>query len=223
MMILVSGATTTVRRLAHPNVGAFFVPAARNVPEATLLPGMLWAADNGAFTAFNEEAFLRMLDRLHGTPNCLFVAAPDKVANAVETLHLFRIWEPIIHRYNFPVAFIGQDGLDLAQVPWQSCEAAFLGGTNKFKLGPVGRDFAAYARGLGKWVHMGRVNSLKRMTYADSIGCQSVDGRQWSAFAERYLLWGANHGQQLRETAQGREDGRRLLQGWRRTLKIING
>jgi hypothetical protein len=36
---------------------------------------------------------------------------------------------------------------------------------------PVGE-----ARGRGKWVHMGRVNSLRRLRYAAAIGCDSADG-----------------------------------------------
>ena len=34
----------------------------------------------------------------------------------------------------------------------------------------------AEAKAHGKWVHMGRVNSLKRLQYAAAIGCDSADG-----------------------------------------------
>ena len=44
-------------------------------------------------------------------------------------------------------------------------------------------------RGLqqrGLWIHMGRVNSLRRLAYAASIGCHSIDGTQWGPLP-RYL------------------------------------
>ncbi len=37
-------------------------------------------------------------------------------------------------------------------------------------------ELAQEAKRLGKWLHMGRVNSLARIHYAESIGCDSVDG-----------------------------------------------
>jgi len=38
------------------------------------------------------------------------------------------------------------------------------------------RELVREAKRRGKWVHMGRVNSLKRLQYATSIGCDSADG-----------------------------------------------
>jgi hypothetical protein len=48
---------------------------------------------------------------------------------------------------------------------------------------------------------MGRVNSLRRLTYAASIGCDSIDGTQWVRFRDTYLRQGLHAcaaGQQLR-------------------------
>jgi hypothetical protein len=50
---------------------------------------------------------------------------------------------------------------------------------------------------------MGRVNSLRRLAYAASIGCQSVDGTQWVRFRDTYLRRGLDAcaaGPQLRLT-----------------------
>lgn len=52
----------------------------------------------------------------------------------------------------------------------------------EWKLGPVAASIAREAKARGKWVHMGRVNSERRMRYAASIGCDSVDGT--------FLKWG---------------------------------
>lgn len=54
----------------------------------------------------------------------------------------------------------------------------------EWKLGPACAELVAEAKAKGKWVHMGRVNSLKRLTYADSIGCDSADGT-YVGFAPR--------------------------------------
>lgn len=52
----------------------------------------------------------------------------------------------------------------------------FIGGSTAWKLGPHARRLVADAKRRGKWVHMGRVNSLKRFRYAAAIGCDSCDG-----------------------------------------------
>jgi hypothetical protein len=100
---------------------------------------------------------------------------------------MFEDWEPFIHSHGLPVAFVGQDGLSLRDVPWAKCEAVFLGGTTAWKLGRVARDLAAYGAARGKWVHMGRVNSKARLRYAMRIGCDSVDGTSWSRWSNLYL------------------------------------
>ena len=51
-----------------------------------------------------------------------------------------------------------------------------IGGTTSWKLGPAAAGLAAQARRRGLWVHLGRVNSLRRLRYAQAIGCHSVDG-----------------------------------------------
>jgi hypothetical protein len=62
-----------------------------------------------------------------------------------------------------------------------------IGGSTSWKLGPAAASLAAQARRLGKWVHMGRVNSLKRLRYAASIGCDSADGTYLAFGPERNL------------------------------------
>ena len=66
---------------------------------------------------------------------------------------------------------------DQASIPWGALGALFIGvaGT-EFKLGPEIEQLVAEARARNIWVHMGRVKSLRRLAYAASIGCQSVDG-----------------------------------------------
>ena len=52
----------------------------------------------------------------------------------------------------------------------------FIGGTDEFKLGPDAEAIGREAKDRGKWLHMGRVNSIKRLRIAKRMGCDSVDG-----------------------------------------------
>lgn len=61
-------------------------------------------------------------------------------------------------------------------MPWHTFDVLFIGGSTEWKLGPGARALVAEAKRRGKWVHMGRVNSGRRWSYAEHIGCDSVDG-----------------------------------------------
>ncbi len=55
-------------------------------------------------------------------------------------------------------------------------DALFLGGDTEWKLSDHARAIAGEAKRRGLWVHMGRVNSLRRIEIAVDFGCDSVDG-----------------------------------------------
>ncbi|HET7110137.1 MAG TPA: hypothetical protein VFI41_04655 [Gemmatimonadales bacterium] len=120
-----------------------------------------------------------------------FAAAPDKldwvtpeggkpfcIGDATATLDLFRVWAPRIKALGLPVALVAQDGLEdmLTEVPWDLVDVVFLGGSDGFKTGEAGRLVTKWAKNLGKEVHMGRVNSGKRLALAQSWGCDTADG-----------------------------------------------
>jgi hypothetical protein len=105
MLILVSGATPTVRKhFGHPNLGQLLTPhdGGKN------LPGMSFAADNAAYSDWDETAFIRMLDRLKGT-NPLFVTAPDYVGSARITNELFYQWAPEMEKRNLPIGYTPEE------------------------------------------------------------------------------------------------------------------
>jgi hypothetical protein len=186
MLLLVSGATRSLARLADPRFGLLFVPGAWN--DAETLPALPWAADNGAFVRFDAERFVAMLKRLRARARgCLFVVAPDVVGDAAQTLALFTDWTPRIRAYGFPVALAAQDGLTSAAVPWADLDALFVGGTTAFKLSPAMRALAHEAKARGKWLHMGRVNTRRRFRYALALGCDSIDGSRFSRWADTAL------------------------------------
>jgi len=184
MIVLVSGATADVPKMPAV-IGRLYEPRGRN---AFADDGRPWAIDNAAFSGFDEGAFWTLLGRLHDhRRSCLFVAAPDVVGKAAETLVLFARWSPIIRRMGYPVALVGQDGLTMDAVPWRDLDAVFIGGTTEWKLSQTTMSLCAYGRALGKWVHMGRVNSLRRLKQASRFGCQSVDGSGWSKWPKTRL------------------------------------
>lgn len=193
MIALVSGASATLRRYATTgHFGRLIVPGAGNLPDDD--PPLPWAADNGAFTGFDEDKFLRMLERVapHAA-SCRFVAAPDVVGDAYRTQLLYEEWAEVIAGHGLPVAFIAQDGLradrgDAAplDVPWGACDAVFIGGSTEFKLGAVARDVMREAHRRGKWVHVGRVNTPPRVRYLQTLegAVDSIDGTTLSAWPD---------------------------------------
>jgi hypothetical protein len=144
-----------------------------------LPPGAAWAADNGCFgkgypgdTAWWSWLSNHPADR----SRCLFAVAPDVVADAAATAARSTPWLAPIRDAGYPVAYVAQNGLEHLPVPWDDIDVLFLGGDTTWKLGPHARRLTAEARRRGKGVHMGRVNSLRRLRYAQAIGCTSVDG-----------------------------------------------
>jgi hypothetical protein len=64
-----------------------------------------WAMDNACFKDYNPSKIIKMLKRYRGVKGCLFMTAPDVVANHEETLLLFRAWLGTIQSFGYPVAF----------------------------------------------------------------------------------------------------------------------
>jgi hypothetical protein len=157
-------------------LGMIATPAAGNNGPT----GVDWCADNSCFTPGRypgDPAYLRWLT--HGDDRagrCAFATAPDAPFDASATLVRASPMLEQIRAAGYPAALVAQDGLEDLPVPWGSFDALFLGGTTQWKLGPAAAQLAAQARQRGLWVHMGRVNSLRRLRYAHSIGCHSVDG-----------------------------------------------
>ncbi len=166
-------------------LGFIDTPAQGNKP----VEGVTWCADNGCFSDKWDEArwWKFLLDNAHRADTCAFAVAPDVVGDAFATTMRSRPWLAKIRALGYPVAYVAQDGLEKLRgrtddggltfpVPWDSFDVLFIGGTTEWKLGQAAREIVAEAKARGKRVHMGRVNSEKRLRYAAAIGCDSVDG-----------------------------------------------
>jgi hypothetical protein len=187
MRILVSGGARCLQALYRqfPDQLGFLVTPSNLSWVATASKGLgaLWAADNGAYAGFDPDAFRRLLRHARGKPHCLFVVCPDVVADAAGTLALFRRWAPEVGQTGQPLAFVGQDGAEDLTLPWEEFAAYFIGGSTRWKLSAASAQLAGEARARGKWVHMGRVNSMRRLRAALDIGCDSCDGSSYSRWA----------------------------------------
>lgn len=190
MRILVSGSTKTVSRIraTHPDrLGILLTPANGNSIASVTATGLPWAIDNGAFSGFKAPAFVRLLDKAQGQPRLLWVAAPDVVGDAVGTMAMFDEWQPEIARRGMPVALVGQDGIEQMTVPWGRIDAVFLGGSTEWKLSLHAEQLSKEAKRRGLLVHMGRVNTLRRLRIAKRFGCDTVDGSAASKWGDDRL------------------------------------
>jgi hypothetical protein len=148
--------------------------------QPTICPDVTWCADSGCYgaTYVGDGPWWYWL--ASRTPEerarCVFATAPDVVGDATATHERSAPWLPRIRQLGYPVAYVAQDGLEPHAVPWADIDALFIGGTTTWKLGPQARTLVDAAVQRDKWVHMGRVNSERRMRYAQAIGCSSADG-----------------------------------------------
>lgn len=183
MLILVSGSTRDGARAAGTvgGVGVLLTPANRNSVASVVRTGLPWGIDNGAFSGFDPDAFRRLVGRSAGMPRLLWVVCPDVVGDARGTLELWGVWAPVLRSAGVPVAFVLQDGQESLPLPDADCY--FIGGSTEFKLSRSAAGLAEEGKRRGAWVHMGRVNSLRRLRIAHGFGCDSVDGSGYSRFA----------------------------------------
>lgn len=189
MMLLVSGSTRSVGRLADRwpnNLGHLVTPNNRNSIDSLLATGLRWAVDNGAFSGFDPESFRRLLRRVRGRPRLLWVVCPDVVADCDATLARFDEWQEEVSQAG-PVAFVGQDGCEGRELPWDRFDCLFIGGSTEWKLSNAAWDLGREAKRQGKWLHLGRVNSRRRLRYAWSMNADSTDGSSASMFGDKYI------------------------------------
>ena len=139
--------------------------------------GRVWCMDNGVFTgAFSEADFWAKLVQMKPyKETCLFVVAPDVVANAIATMSAYRYWGGHIKESGWPVAFAAQDGQELFDFP-PEYDALFIGGSTEWKMSTAADDCILRAKAQQKWVHVGRVNSQRRIRHFQLMGVDSVDG-----------------------------------------------
>lgn len=147
-------------------------------------PTKPFAVDNFFFTKVNTEGFLSLLEREESRRHlCRFVSVPDVVGSARRTLELFDRWYSRPELYRWPLALVAQDGQEDLPIDWDSIEAIFIGGTTDFKMSRHAVQIIKTAQALGKWTHVGRVNTPDRFLHFERLGVDSVDGSGISRYS----------------------------------------
>jgi hypothetical protein len=146
--------------------------------------------DNGMFTEAGQKNFSwtkyekmikvalaqekrEVLGQLH------FFTVPDQPFDWAATMKKFKEHASDVKRlrsWGAPVAICIQNGAVVANVPWGEIDVIFIGGNDEYKTGPDAQAITAEAKKLGKGVHMGRVNNLKRMNKGSEWGVDTADG-----------------------------------------------
>lgn len=153
-------------------IGHLFSPGGQRGPFGDL--GMPYAVDNGVFAkgdAWEPDSFFALLDwaKLSGqAPR--WVIVPDVVGNRLRTLEKWEAYAPQLARYGWPLAFAVQDGMTADDVP-ADADVVFVGGTTDWKWETVAMWCETFPR-----VHVGRVNTYRRLWQCHDAGAESCDG-----------------------------------------------
>jgi hypothetical protein len=157
--------------------------------------GFRYALDNGAWAHRNGECFtdpdatfdfIKLIALLGKHAD--FIVCPDKVGDSAETMDLINMWvgmdflQPYLEHTRVLLAV--QDGMlasDIEDYFKHPSIGIFVGGTTEWKeemipyWGDVGQD-------LGRWVHVGRVNTARRIRMCQHAGVTSIDGSSVAQF-----------------------------------------
>ena len=136
------------------------------------LAGVPYGLDNGCFSVFHEQRWLRLLADARKTKP-VFVCLPDIVGDARRTLELSKYFYDATN--GLPRALVLQDGIGDFSIDWENLDAVFVGGSDAFKVSGEAMSACKAAKILGKWVHVGRVNTANRVEKWIGIA-DSIDG-----------------------------------------------
>lgn len=166
----------------YGEVGWLVSPKLSN--KTRIRPWIPYALDNDIFVTWSEgkpwseRLFFEGLDRvrLEATrEGCRprWVAVPDRVADRRATLEQWDHYAPRVAAYGWPLAFVVQDGMTPRDIPG-GADVVFVGGSTEWKW----RTVEMWCE-TGRRVHVGRVNSLRRVWLCHDLGAESVDGTGW--------------------------------------------
>lgn len=147
--------------------------------------GKLWALDNDCFNDYAPDKIMKSLDAsllTHCKP--LFCVVPDVVGNHDATMERYHQWRDEYTSRNLAMALAIQNGATVQTIPFDDIGAVFIAGDDAFKYSSTIRDVVGEAQLRGLWVHMGRVNTVRRVKYAGAIGVHSIDGTGWARFTD---------------------------------------
>ena len=151
--------------------------------------GFRYCLDNGAWrahqqgTVFDVIPFIEMLKKW--ATGADFVIVPDIVAGGLASLDFTKRWLPRVAQFGCESLLIPvQDGMSPADVEGMlgPTRGIFVGGSTEFKeeTTPMWGRVAARAK---CWLHVGRVNSARRIAICAEAGADSIDGTSATKFS----------------------------------------
>lgn len=150
--------------------------------------GFQYALDNGAWHChqhgleFDVEAFEKALGLLGEHAD--FVVAPDIVMGGMDSLELSLSWLSRLNRFRLVLIPV-QDGFTEADMRTIVNErtGVFVGGSTEWKLATIPL-WASFGNSTGAYVHVGRVNTRRRIRLCMAAGAHSFDGSGPSMFSK---------------------------------------
>lgn len=147
--------------------------------------GMPYAIDNGAWSAhqsrrpFDSAAFVGLVEAKGAGAD--FVVVPDVVGDGAASLAMSIAWLPWL-RWRLPwpgprLLIPVQNGMGCEDVAHLLDErhGVFVGGDTDWKLRTM-RTWGGLTRSLGAHLHVGRVNTQRRVRLCQDAGADSFDG-----------------------------------------------
>jgi hypothetical protein len=150
--------------------------------------GFQYALDNGAWTAFqqgrtfDEFAFTRALRKMGRDAD--WTVVPDIVAGGLASLEMSLRWMRVVLDESPRALIAVQDGMspnDVAEFIGPRV-GVFIGGSTSWKLSTMS-TWSTLAQNKGAWCHVGRVNSVRRISACAGCGATSFDGTSATKFA----------------------------------------
>lgn len=176
-------------RTGGPNLEALRARGWRLVVSPTGVQsteGFRYGLDNGAWTAYQQhtqwdaDRFHRAALRFGTTAD--WIVAPDIVAGGIASLRLSLSW---LSRLDFCQCMLiaVQDGIEPADVrPYLGCGVGlFVGGTTRWKESSLSR-WGNLAATTGCYLHVGRVNTMRRISICAQVQAHSFDGSSASRY-----------------------------------------
>ncbi|WP_244111965.1 hypothetical protein [Burkholderia diffusa] len=150
--------------------------------------GMPYALDNGAWTAyqqgraFDDDAFMRALDKVG--EGAEWIVLPDIVAGGLRSLEYSLTWLERLRGFPRQLLVAVQDGMEIDDVRelLSPVVGIFVGGSTQWKEATTGA-WGSVARRRNCYLHVGRVNSVRRIRICAAAGANSIDGTSASRFA----------------------------------------
>jgi hypothetical protein len=151
--------------------------------------GMRYALDNGAWSAFvqqqpfDEAAFLVALEKLGEGAD--WIVLPDIVAGGSASLDFSLKWKERLRGMPTRMLIAVRNGMQIDDVASLLCPAVgiFIGGTTEWKE-VTAHAWGSLARRRHCHLHVGRVNSARRIRICAAAGADSFDGSGVSRYAK---------------------------------------